>query len=81
MRPDDVCKLESKTPPKLAIRMLDESTMLIEGKKEALRFLGTLLIAVADDSLGDGFQLSPDGPGSVFFSTSSTVGLYLRRVD
>ena len=81
MRPDDVCELESKTPPKLAIRMLDESTMLIEGKKEALRFLGSLLIAVADDPLGDGFQFSPDGSGSAFFSSSSTVGLYLHRVD
>jgi len=56
-----------------------QKTLLIEGDRTAFEFLSRLLLAAseADDC---GFQISPSGPGSVFFAADSTHGFYLHRL-
>jgi hypothetical protein len=41
--------------------------------------LGEVLLAQADFEKDDGFEISPDGPGSAFFTEGSTHGFYFHR--
>jgi hypothetical protein len=77
MGPDDVCREYGERPINLTIRDLG-TVMLIEGSCESLEFLGKLLIEQAR-ATDDGFELSPNGPGSYFFDTGSTKGVYIHR--
>lgn len=85
--PDEVCAANSDESVALVLRLLmpddDEGpdavpTVLIEGERKALKFLASLLIAVAD---GDetSFQLSPAGAGSFHFDSKAELGVYVHR--
>jgi hypothetical protein len=79
--PDAVCKEYARKKIKITIRALDdeESTLLIEGEREGLEFLGKLFLAQAR-SEDCGFQLGRWGAGKAFFSKMSTSGLYIHRL-
>jgi hypothetical protein len=52
----------------IVLRLLEDDgdqtrTVLVEGQPKPLRMLAELLIAVADGNSGDGFYISPTGPG------------------
>jgi hypothetical protein len=85
MKTDDVCARYADRSVGLTVKLIEadepdeSSTVLVEGKPEALRMLAELLLAVADEP-GDGFSISPDGAGSVHFSSQATLGVYLRRL-
>lgn len=81
MRPDDVCGVFSDTDARLSLRLLGDDLMLIEGNSNGLKLLGNLLLSLAEDSLDDGFQIFPNGPGSSFFSKDATHGVYIHRDD
>ena len=79
--PDEICAAYAKRRIKITIRTLDddEDVVLIEGTRDALEFLGHLLLAQA--ACPDcGFQLSPGGAGKALFSIESTKGVYLHRL-
>jgi hypothetical protein len=72
---------------KLTIRLVpaDEPSeqkgyVLLEGDDVALRFLGELLLAHAGKEGDCGLQLHPNGEGSLHFSSSSDLGVYLHRL-
>ena len=77
--PDSVCGA-AKDSIKFKIAPLpnDPSYVLIEGDKDAFRFLARLLEAQAeaDDC---GFQIGPKGAGRARFKKGSSLGLYLHR--
>ena len=77
---DGVCELYAQTGAKLTIRKLDAKTILIEGDRTALRFFGELICAHADGHGDDGFQISPKGPGTIYFDPAATLGVYLHRL-
>lgn|GEM_PF-2131720 len=82
--PDEVCQRESKSPPKLTVRLSAEESpvtgyVLIEGSPKALRFLASLLGAQAR-AKDCGSQLHPNGPGNIFFSRKSELGIYIHRL-
>jgi hypothetical protein len=76
--PDRVCIRFSRRKTSLAVKKLDRSTVLIEGTKAGLEFLGNLLIAQSRSS-DCGFQLGPKSSGNAFFKKSSKFGLYIHR--
>lgn len=78
--PDRMCEKYASTTSKITLRLLDSNTILVESDKRGLEFLGNLLICVSQ-TVGEGFQLSPDGPGSALFSRESGIGLYIHRSD
>lgn len=82
MTSDQVCEEYAQAGVKLTLRLLDadEKFVLIEGDAKALEFLGSLLLAVADNDRGCSRQLGPDAAGKTFFSQSSTKGIYIHRV-
>jgi hypothetical protein len=55
-------------------------SVLIEGNKTALNFLAELLQAVAA-AKESGFEISPNGPGNLFFAPESKFGVYLHLTD
>jgi hypothetical protein len=55
-------------------------SVLIEGNKTALNFLAELLQAVAA-AKDCGFEISPNGPGNLFFAPDSKFGVYLHLTD
>jgi hypothetical protein len=79
MKPDDVCREYGSRPIKLQVRDLGE-VILVEGTREALEFLGKVLIAqsAAND---DGFEIGPRGPGEYFFDRRAEKGFYIHRID
>jgi hypothetical protein len=81
MSPDEVCARYFEKGVRLTVAELDEETILIEGSREGLRFLGELLIAQADFEKDDGFQISPFGAGHGLFTKEATRGIYIRRTD
>jgi hypothetical protein len=79
--PDAICKKYARKKIKITIRSLDgdEGTLLIEGAREGLEFLGKLFLAQAR-SEDCGFQLGRGGAGKAFFTKLSTSGLYIHRL-
>lgn len=53
---------------------------LIEGDRDALRFLAEAIIAQIDSDNGCTLSLHPFGAGSSHFSQASSVGLYIHRL-
>ena len=53
--------------------------ILIKGGEGALKFLASLITAVADEVENDGFSISPTGAGANYFSKMSTMGIYIYR--
>lgn len=54
--------------------------VLIEGEREALEFLGNLLLAQARYEKDCSFFIGPKSVGKVFFSRQSTFGFYIHRL-
>ena len=52
-------------------------SMLVEGDEDTLLFLADLLLAQVQDS-DCGTEISPTGPGKVFFSPQSQHGIYIH---
>ena len=77
MSTNNVILSHDRSNIRLKIADLDEATVLIEGNREALLFLSQLIAAHAQDS-SCGFQISPNGAGSRWFSRDSTKGLYIH---
>jgi hypothetical protein len=76
---NDVFVLYAKKKARLTVQKLDKDTILLEGDRTALEFLGELLLAYARS--GDhGVQFSPKGAGSARFTKQSTLGFYLHRL-
>ena len=87
MKTDDICSRYAGEKVGLTIRLLNEevddvppSLVLIEGRPRALRMLAEVLVAMADESREEGFQISPTGAGSDHFSPSSELGIYIHRL-
>jgi hypothetical protein len=69
----------AKKKAKLAVQKLDRDTVLIEGDRTALEFLGELLITYARSG-EHAVQFSPKGAGQARFTKKSTLGFYLHRL-
>jgi hypothetical protein len=54
--------------------------VLIEGDKDALRFLADLILAQIDSDYGCNLDIHPNGAGSKHFSNASTSGIYVHRL-
>jgi hypothetical protein len=76
---NDVLEAYSDLNTKITIRRLDRNTVLLEGDRSALEFLGNLLGAYARSEEHD-VQLSPQGAGSARFTQQSDLGLYIHRL-
>ena len=78
--PDATCRryAERARQVSLSIGDLDSEYVLIKGSKLGLQFLRELLLAQAEAN-DTGYQLSPMGPGEIYFSPGSTRGLYIER--
>jgi hypothetical protein len=78
--PDEICSANADRGVKLTSRLIDDGYLLLEGDREALRFLGELLIAQADFTPDCALQISPTEAGSALFTEGSTTGLYIHRL-
>ena len=76
---DDVFRVYEKKGAKVTVRKLDRATVLLEGDRTALEFLGNLLVACARSD-EHSVQLSPRGAGKNRFSKESTLGLYVHKL-
>lgn len=79
MKPDDVCREYGARTIKLQVRDLGE-VILVEGPREALEFLGKVLIAQSA-AKDDGFEIGPRGPGEYFLDRRAEKGFYIHRID
>jgi hypothetical protein len=75
---NDVFESFAKKGAKLCVRMLDKSTVLIEGDPVGLEFLGNLFLALARSNERS-VQFSPQGAGKNRFTKKSTTGFYLHK--
>jgi len=75
---NEVLELYAKKKAKLTVRKLGRATILIEGDRTALEFLGNLLVACARSKEHD-VEISPRGAGMNRFTKQSTLGLYVHR--
>jgi hypothetical protein len=64
----------------LRVRQLDEDTILIEGDRRSLAFLGDVLRAVAGDEGECGYSLGPRAAGSAHFDPDSPFGVYVHAL-
>lgn len=78
--PDALCAQYASSGGQITCRLLDEKTVLLEGTRESLRFLGELMIAQADFVQDCGFQIEPGGAGVRLFSPNSDCGIYVHRL-
>jgi hypothetical protein len=79
--PDGVCeKYAEDQIIKLTCRTTNNKMILIEGSREALEFLGNLLIAQANFEKDCNFSIEPEGAGNTFFTEKSNVGLFIHRL-
>lgn len=59
-----------------------EDFVLVQGSRDALRFLGELIFAVADsDSLPADFSIGPRSAGQFHFADSATEAIYIRCTE
>ena len=80
---DDVVALycKKKPRPKVTVAKLNRDMVLIEGTATGLEFLGQYLLAHSRSEPGNcHYWLSPKGPGSAWFTTDSTLGVYLHKL-
>jgi len=76
---DALCGLYGRRMDDLSITKLDRETVLVEGNRRALEFLGKLFIAQAKEK-DCGFQISPRGAGKRHSSKRSRFALYIHRL-
>jgi hypothetical protein len=79
MTPDEVCASYADRKVKITSKAMD-NLVLLEGDREALKFLGNLLLAQADDERSCSKSIEPDGAGSELFSETSNLGIYIHRL-
>jgi hypothetical protein len=77
--PDEVCAAFAGKANDLYVKQLDDETVMIQGSKESLEFLGRLLVAQSSFDGDCGVQIGPGGPGSTFLAPGS-LGIYVHRV-
>ncbi|WP_414524208.1 hypothetical protein, partial [Umezakia ovalisporum] len=69
--------------PKINITILDGDgfmdSVLIEGDRDTLNFFADLIKSMANDDQIEKVSISPDGAGSLYFSESSKLGLYISK--
>jgi len=89
MKTDEICAAYAAQKVDLTVRMLKDEddkdghfpVVLIEGKANALKMLAELLLAVSEESADGGFSIEPFGAGSVHFSKSATLGIYIHSLN
>jgi hypothetical protein len=79
MTTDEVCASYAHRGTKITYQTMDDS-VLIEGNREALEFLGNLLLAQAQDIRCCHKSIVPNGAGSALFTDQSNVGIYVHRL-
>ena len=72
MTTDEVCASYASRGTKITCQSMDDS-VLIEGNREALEFLGHLLLAQAKDVHGCHKSIEPKGAGSALFTEPSNI--------
>jgi hypothetical protein len=77
--PDEVCASYADRKVKITSKAMDDLVVL-EGDREALKFLGNLILAQADDERSCNKSIQPNGAGSVFFTDTSNLGIYIHRL-
>jgi hypothetical protein len=80
MTPDEVCEDYADRKVKITARAIEDDLVLLEGDREALEFLGNLLLAQANDGRRCHTSIEPNGAGSAFFTDTSTLGIYIHRL-
>lgn len=87
MKTDEICERYEDECVKINVSLLvdedtsDPSTVLVEGNANALKMLGELFIAVAEEKENESFSISPFGPGNIHFSEDAKLGIYIHRID
>ena len=79
MTPDEVCARYADRKVRITSRAMDD-LVLFEGDREALEFLGNLLLAQANDERSCKKSIEPNGAGSALFSDTSNLGIYIHRL-
>ena len=79
MTPDEVCVRYADRNVKITCRAMDDS-VLLEGDRDALEFLGHLLLAQANDERSCHKSIEPNGAGSILFTDASNLGIYVHRL-
>ena len=79
MTTDEVCASYANSGTKITCQTMDDS-VLIEGNREALEFLGNLLLAQAKDVHCCHKSIEPNGAGSALFTEQSNIGIYIHRL-
>lgn len=84
--PNKVWKAFPEGAVKLNLRLLEVEegeaavpSVLIEGSRQSLRALASVINAVAEDE-DCGYGISPTGPGNAYFSKKSRFGIYIHRL-
>jgi hypothetical protein len=81
MTPDKLCgQFLGKAKGNLKISILDQDTVVFEGSKETLEFVGKLFISQAQYESDCGFGMSPVDAGKRLFIKKSKLGFYIHRV-
>ncbi len=75
----DVFETYEKKGAKVTARKLNKNTVLLEGDRVSLEFLGDLLRACARSEEHE-VQFSPTGAGMARFSKQSNLGFYVHRL-
>lgn len=76
---NDVFAMYEKKGAKVTARKLNKNTVLLEGDRVSLEFLGDLLHACARSEEHE-VQFSPTGAGMARFSKQSNLGFYVHRL-
>ena|SRR5712692_11263750 len=76
---NDVFDTYARKKAKLTVQKLDRDTILLEGDRTALEFLGKLILTYARSD-EHGVQFSPKCAGMARFTKESTLGFYLHRL-
>lgn len=82
MTPEEVVDAFGARATSLNVKLLapESGLVLQEGGADDLRFLGQLLLAVAEG--GDpGFHVDSRGAGAAHFASGSSLGLYIHRTE
>ena len=72
--------------PKIKIDLIKDDmgefdSILIDGDRNTMRFLSDLFKILSDDESEESISLSPNGAGSIYFTTESKLGIYLSLAD
>ncbi len=80
MSPDQICETHAKKEIALKV-WVEEDTVFLAGDTKSLIFLSELISAQANFQKDDGFAISPNDAGKIFFKKDSTHGIYIHRIE